>query len=87
MHAHAAMGKILAARARSTHEADKGADEVEGLPEEALQLLLYALTNDGSIHVRRAAMTVLEQVDRSSFAPQCLRECQSRMMYCMQTVL
>ena len=60
-HAYAAMGKILQARATSPQKAGQDAEPAEGLPEEALQPLLYALSNDGSVRVRRGAMAVLKQ--------------------------
>lgn len=63
MHAHAGMRQTLDAQvlALENASAEQGADEQEGLPEEALRPLLYALTNDGSVRVRRAAMAVLKQ--------------------------
>jgi hypothetical protein len=63
MCAHAGMRQALEDHtiALENAPADQGAGEQQGVPEEALRLLLYALTNDGSVRVRRAAMAVLKQ--------------------------
>ena len=71
MSVHAGMRQTLEAPnlALEDASAEQGADEQQGLPEEALRLLLYALTNDGSVRVRRAAMAVLKQ---ATLAGHCL---------------
>ena len=40
--------------------ADAGSMDAAQWPDEALQPLLYSLTNDGSVRVRRKAMAALE---------------------------
>jgi len=43
--------------------------EREEWPTECLQLLLYTLTNDGSVRTRRAAMKVLEAAQARPLIP------------------
>ena len=57
------MGRILEACAVRPEEASQDAEDAEAFPAEALQLVLYTLSNDGSVRVRRAAMAVLKQAN------------------------